>query len=231
MEHRRAAPLILGFSLTFALVLGLTYVMAGSSRPRSSLGVAAPPDRAPLLVNNVTLQDDGRDDSVAVVQYDVGWEGDTFPGVYECTWRVFGKDGSLVGAYSTPVVTLQKLVTGITKEIPVSEPGATAEAACATTRLDTGPYQYAISNVAASKDPSGGVRITFSSGWLGEGTPGVVRCEVTLTSATSTELVRSTFNFAAGTPNTNENLVRLPDVSPDVADLVAGARIECLPYT
>jgi hypothetical protein len=228
---KRMPALLVGLSLTLTLIVGVGYVLlTNRDDERGSSGRATPLSESPLLIENVALVEHSRDDSVAVIQYDLGWAEDEFPGIYNCTWEVLDANGSVVGEYTTPVVVLEKLSTDLTKEIPITGAPASARATCETERLDTGTYQYDISSVSVSQSEGGGVLIRFTAQWLGDGVPGVVRCDGDVLANAGEVLESEQVNFASGVSRSDDNLVRI-DIPSESAGRASGAELDCTPYT
>lgn len=92
------------------------------------------------LFSNVRVEKT-KDDQRAKVLFDMEWSGDKFPGVFECTWRVYDIDGQQVGELTDalPLARFDSHVTNADKLVNVDRPGRSADVLCDSERLDSGP--------------------------------------------------------------------------------------------
>ena len=226
MINRRIASLILGLTLTGALVSGLVLIRdrTESRKPRSGVGAVV---GDPLTPNGVRVSSSSA--SKANVTFDLNWSGAVFPGVFECTWDALGADGAVVGSYSTEVVSLQPVIADTSIDIDVSAPAVAARADCGSSRLDDGrPYEYSFSDVQAVSTEKGLASVSFLATWRGGGYPGVVKCSVEVLGLNGEVLTAQNFNIhiAPGTSDPTDLRVLAPSLKE-----VKDARLSnCQPF-
>lgn len=75
----------------------------------------------------------------ATVIYDMTWGTNEFPGVYECSWTVYGSDGAVVGERTDAVrlIRFRRSATGLEERLAVSGPAVSADVACRGDRIDS----------------------------------------------------------------------------------------------
>lgn len=180
--------------------------------------------------SNVTVASYDPSAKEAEVGFDAQWTSATFPGVYECTWRVFDANGNTVGEYSDVLYGLQRSGK-LAVPVPAPVEPVTAEAGCDSTRLDVGgEYTYDVTDVelSAGDEPT----LSFDAVWRGTGQPGVVSCRLSITTPSGNVVETRPLNlvFAEGLVNDHAVELVFDNGAPNATTLSASVG-SCQPFT
>jgi hypothetical protein len=200
-------------------------------------GISAPngpptEDATRLQFQNVQLQPGSGASLEANVVFDLVWSGETFPGVFECTWRALGPSGSVVGHSSDTVLAMMPVYRNLSVTIPVRTAAATVEGTCHK-RLDVGePYAYEISNIRVEPESSlpNTVRIVFDARWLEPATPGPVTCTYSLFDTAGSLIVEQRGHYVDLGGSSQNTYARVTSASLAGTTPVP-ASISCHPFT
>lgn len=229
--RKRTGTRVLGLGVTTLLVVGLAIAATRVPSPVHRVVEARPRTKVQpgLEIVDARLRGGSSQRTSAKVEYTVRWTTSTFPGVFRCTWEALSNEGSIVGSYTTEVISLQPSAQS-SQEIPISGSAESAAGACDEERLDTGgEYRYEINDVKVSEMSGSAVGVTFTPTWMGTGWPGVVTCSAEGRAGDSV-VATATFNFASGVKQAPpvDQRIELPDGV--TADAITSAAVDCLPF-
>ncbi len=141
------------------------------------------------------------------VEFSVQWSSESFPGVHECTWTVYGPAGETVGVHRDEFIALNPRDGGL-EEVEVVGEAVRASASCDPNRIDIGdPYRYVfdvsrVEPTVQGRDETPVWELDVKPMWQGEGFPGVVLCDVHI-------------HGPSGAVHAEQNLTWTPSTLPD----------------
>ncbi len=89
------------------------------------------------------------------VSFDIAWGTEEWPGIYECSWTVYGKDGKVVGEVTdaVPLIRHRRSAPGLVEYVRVSGRPDHAEIGCHGSRLDSPGGDFARATPAPDTHP------------------------------------------------------------------------------
>lgn len=114
-------------------------------RPPREGGLAGDPSpsavrgRDAYVFSNIRVIYPARSPSFALVKFNMAWGTEEFPGVYECSWTVYGNHGKIVGEATdaVPLLRSRQSARGMIRYVRISGPPEDAEIRCDGSRLDS----------------------------------------------------------------------------------------------
>ena len=218
-------------SLRAIVAVGVSALLSVScaeqaGRPGSSV-------TAGYAFDDVRVLQPGSSSDVAMIQYDIRWTTDSFPGVFECSWLAYGQDGDVVGEVSGTLLAMEPPIKGARRQIAVTGPAVDVSISCGDTRLDQGdPYAYAFKDVHVESSSEGHAEyeVVAEIEWLGSGHPGPVTCELRVYDPTGSSLYERVVNvmIADGRARDFQDPIRVRDFGDEVP--ATAAYENCRPF-
>lgn len=187
MVRRRRRRQVQVAVIVLALAGGALAVSARAFRDQIRLVPVEEPGAANYVFRNVDLLE--AQPPTAAISFQLGWSSDTWPGIHRCTWTAYAADGSVAGSFSRAFFHMEPVDDpgDAVQEVAIDRRATRASAGCDADRLDIGnPYAYEFDVIDVQADQQGSSvfwNIELDMRWLGEGHPGVVDCQVSITSA------------------------------------------------
>ena len=238
VERRRRQRRVRSLLVAAALSGVTVWIGARAFLPSTPTRPAAQQTTTYVFTNvSVSSGSAGLSPGMVDVEYSVQWSSESFPGVHECTWTIYGPGGETVGVHRDEFIALNPRDGGL-KEVQVTGQAVRASASCDPNRIDIGdPYRYSfdILRVEPTVQGRGDTpvwELDVRSTWQGKGHPGVVQCDVTILSG-STQVHPShplTWTYSMHTTGgTLTFLDRSPAIDPGAGPF--DAWFACQPYT
>lgn len=235
MGNHERFSLRVGSVFAAAIAAGLLFGTASSSPVK-------PEDGTSYALTNFEITypyDDPRsavppDPNLALVSYELDWEGISYPGEVPCIIEVRDPSGAVVGSLDFTQTSGISGVRGPGLQVPVMGIPADAEGWCGSPRNTEGAgYQFSAPAEMRVEPAIPGPReshfedrvaVTFDVTWTGNSAPGLRTCDSTLMYEDGTEESLSSFNISMADPHERMTLNVKTDRPHDLADVDVSCR-------